>query len=173
MPDDKSLWRLKSKAVVILDQFQPIFLGTLYDILKSWNSPVKGKPFIAIEAALGSGVLYISEEESKKRRAYEISDRIERKEKEKNKAKERFIDKYGSFHEFDGEFKPGETLDFEYYEPTDYVKIDDSGTYRAFRFLKDTNHDGAANDYFIIREITKGEHAGKKEKERVPEEDLF
>lgn len=169
VPGDTSPGRIKSRAMILLDNLQPIFIQNLQDVIKG-REGVKGEPFIAVEALLGSGVTYINAEENIRRKAIEREESAERRIEKHEKAKGRYMKTFGKAPELEGEFMTN--FDFDKIKPTNFTFVDDSGTYQVYKRLNDTNHDGIENDYFVVKEVQNGANAGKKKLERVSPEEV-
>jgi N12 class adenine-specific DNA methylase len=158
---------LASRALVLRDAMIPIYaqnLKSIYEAANS-NSEIKGKPLIAIEALVGSGMNFISEVESDKWKERNDAYQKVKKAEDSQASKVLFETKYGIYPDLQGEFVT--PVNFNEIEPTSNRHTDESGTYRVFKYIKDTNHDDQENDYFIVKKYKTGKNAGKKYRPRV------
>lgn len=156
---------LGSRLNVLRDSLIPIYGQNVKAIVGSYESEqeIKWRPALAIEAILGSGMNFISEMESEKWKELNKVETDKRKLIENSKAKIEFEEKYGKIPELQGDFVT--PVKWDEIEPTNKRHREEGGTYKLFRYIKDTNEDDKENDFFVVRTIKSGPNKGKKERD--------
>lgn len=164
IPGDESFGKWRSRGLALLDHLTPIAPSAVVDIGKAKDVATPAKPFLMVEALLGSPISYINAEKEAEREKIEGAIKTKEKSKAVTDAIGTAKKRLGAIEELNGKFAPT-TLPIETLVLTKDRATYGKESYRVFKITDDD--DDPDNDFVTIKTHKTGAQKGLKYLDRI------